>query len=125
MNLKLRQFRELAELTQKQFAKMIGKSTGTIQSWERGDSWPNAEAIWNMCVYFNTDPNTFLGWYDEHPREEAPPLTNDESEMVECYRASTSERKRLLMLTARDSAAMSKDAAERGAPVAEGVREAM
>ena len=54
MHLKMRKYRESEGLTQKQFAKAIGKSIGTIQSWERGDSFPNAEAVWDMCIFFGT-----------------------------------------------------------------------
>lgn len=122
MNFKLGEYRESRGLTQKELAKLIGKSTGTIQSWEYGDSYPNAEMLWKLCEFFRTDPNTMLGWWDDHPRDEAPPLNPDEAEIVGYYRESTPERKHSLMMTARDSAAMSKDAAERPAS---GVREAV
>ena len=122
MNFKLGEYRESRGLTQKELARLIGKSIGTIQSWEYGDSYPNAEMLWRLCEFFDTDPNTMLGWYDEHPRDEAPPLMPDEAEIVGCYRSSTPERKHSLMMTARDSAAMSKEAAERPSP---GVREAV
>lgn len=112
MNLKLRQYREAEGLTQKQFAKAIKKSTGTIQSWERGDSYPNAEAIWDMCIHFDTDPNTFLGWYDEHPREETPGLTSEEGEIVSCYRAAAPQWRTNIAMTARAAAGESKKAAE-------------
>lgn len=115
MHLKLRQFREEKGLTQKQLARKIHKAIGTVQAWENGDTYPNAEAIWKLCEFFGTDPNTFLGWYDDHPRQDAAPLESDEAEIVGYYRESTPERKHSLMMTARDSAAMSKDAAERPA----------
>lgn len=121
MLLKIRRYREERGLTQQELAKAIGKSFRTIQSWERGESFPNAEAIWNLCEFFGTDANDLLGWWDEHQREEQPPLSSDEARLVGDYRASTPERKRLLSLTAQDSAAMSKDAAERVEAVAEGV----
>lgn len=116
MNFDLRKYRDSFGLTQQELAKQIGKSFRTIQSWERGESYPNAEMLWKLCEFFGTDPNTMLGWCDEHTRDEAPPLRPDETEIVGYYRESTPERKRSLMMTARDSAAMSKDAAERPAP---------
>lgn len=115
MNLDIRKFREAFGLTQQQLAEQIGKSFRTIQSWERRESYPNAEMLWKLCEFFGTDPNTFLGWYDDHPRQDAAPLESDEAEIVGYYRESTPERKHSLMMTARDSAAMSKDAAERPA----------
>lgn len=89
MNLKLREYRERFELTQKQFAREIKKAVGTIQAWEAGDSYPNAEAICLMCEFFRTDPNDFLGWYDEHPGDRpAAPATREESALLDNYRAS-------------------------------------
>lgn len=61
--------------------------------WERGESFPNAQMIWRMCEYFGTDPNTFMGWYDEHPRE-AMSLTKSESALVSAYRESTTDGRR-------------------------------
>lgn len=87
MNLRIRQYREQMGLTQKQFAKAIRKSVGTIQSWEGSISFPNAESIWRMCELFGCDPNTLLGWYDTHPRGETPGLTQDESSVLSKYRA--------------------------------------
>lgn len=78
MNLKIREFRDGMGLTQRQFAKSIKKSVGTVQSWEAGDSYPNAEAICVMCELFGTDPNTLLGWYDDHPQD-APRATFTDS----------------------------------------------
>lgn len=125
MQLKLKQLREQKRISQRKLAEMLGKSFGTIQSWERGDSFPNAEMVWELCEVFETDPNDFLGWYEEHPRADAPALTRDESEIVGCYRASTPARKASLMQTARDSAVMSKEVAESDTPGADVLGEAV
>lgn len=113
MNLKLKQMRVDRGMSQREFAKDFGKSFRTIQMWENGESYPNAEALWRMCEYFGTDPNTFLGWYDEHPREDAQPLSPAESELVSLHRQSTPEWRHNLIQNARASALASKDAAER------------
>lgn len=120
--LKLRQFREKAGLSQKEIAEIAGVDIKTAGNWERGVTFPKADQLWEICMALNTDPNEILGWWDEHPRDDAPPLKPDESDIVGFYRESTPERKHSLMMTARDSAAMSKDAAERPAP---DVREAV
>lgn len=88
MDLKLRTFRQAAGLTQSQLAKEIGKSFRTVQAWERGESFPNATAIWEICEYFHTDPNALLGWWDEHPRpsKDRAPLTHDEELLLDDYR---------------------------------------
>lgn len=89
MNLKLREYREKAGLTQEQLGDVLDKSFSTIKAWEAGKSFPNAKMIWRMCEYFGTDPNTFMGWYDEHPAESSPGLTRSESLIVSDYREST------------------------------------
>ena len=117
MNFRLGKFREAKGLTQKELGRLIGKSTGTIQSWEYGDSYPNAEYVWKLCEFFGCDPNTLLGWYDEHPREDSPALTREERELVGCYRESTAERRKAMIVNARDNAAMSKDASDKAGAV--------
>lgn len=109
MNLKLRKFREEAHLTQKQFSREIKKAVGTIQSWEAGDSYPNAEAIWNMCEYFGTDPNTFLGWYDEHPNDRSLELSKDEALLIRNYRECTPSRRSKASDAVRDQRDLSKE----------------
>ena len=90
MRLKIREYREQSKLTQKQFAKAIKKAVGTIQSWEAGDSYPNAEALCLMCEFFHTDPNTLLGWYDEHPEDRpSASVSREESTLLDNYRIST------------------------------------
>lgn len=93
MNIKLRLFRESKGVTQLELANAIGKSFRTVQSWERDESYPNAEMIWRMCEYFGTDPNTFMGWYDEHPRKSTD-LTKSEAIVISDYRESTPEGRR-------------------------------
>lgn len=113
MNLKLKQMRTERGLSQREFARDFGKSFRTIQMWENGESYPNAEYLWKLCEYFDTDPNTFLGWYDEHPRHEETPLSSDEQELISLHRQSTPEWRHNLIQNARASALASKDAAER------------
>lgn len=56
MNLRLRERREALGLNQKELAQNVGKSFRTIQSWEREESYPNAELVGALCEVFNTDP---------------------------------------------------------------------
>lgn len=107
MNLKIRQYRESRGLTQKEFAKAIKKSVGTIQSWEREDSYPNADMLWRLCEFFGTDPNDLMGWWDEHPRDEARPLSQDESVLVSDYRECTPDRRRKAAEAVRDQRSLS------------------
>lgn len=113
MNIKLKQYREGHGLTQKEFASLIKKSIGTIQAWENGDTYPNAEAIWQMCEFFDTDPNTFMGWYDTHPREDAS-LSQVESVLIQDFRQCSPDRKRKAADAVRDQRSLSREQEEDG-----------
>ena len=116
MNLRLKERRESLGLTQQELAKKVGKSFRTIQSWERGESYPNAEFVVVLCRIFDIDPNELLGWYIDHPEDRpAPPGDPGAAELVGCYRSCTPERQDALFNLARDSALLSGPAAERGA----------
>lgn len=122
MNLKLREYRERSGLTQKQFAREIKKAVGTIQSWEAGDSYPNAEAICLMCDFFGTDPNDFLGWYDEHPEDRpSASVTRDEAALIDNYRASPPEVRSTITQVARLGAGSSGKEGRDGSYEAEAV----
>lgn len=108
MNLRLKERRESLGLTQQELAKKVGKSLRTIQSWERGESYPNAEFVVVLCKIFDIDPNELLGWYETHPQDRpAPPGDPGAAELVGCYRSCTPERQDALLNLARDSALLS------------------
>ena len=99
MNFNLRRFREAANFTQQELADKIGKSFRTVQSWERGVSYPNAKSLCDLCNLFGVDPDTLLGW-EGRLREDAPPPTPDESGLLADYRACTPEWRRNIRMTA-------------------------
>ena len=78
MKLKIREYRERMGISQRELAKRLGKAVGTIQSWEREDSYPNAENVWDLCELFDTTPNELIGWYDEFPQQENEENGKDE-----------------------------------------------
>lgn len=125
MNFRLEQFRKANGMTQKELAMAVHKSIGTIQSWENGTSYPNAEALYDLCTLFNTDANTLLGWYDTHPREDAPPLAADEVSVINGYRSCTPEWKRHVRMDVEAAAGASLKSAESPAPIEVDVREAV
>ena len=88
MDLRLRERREALGLNQKELAQKVGKSFRTIQSWEREESYPNAELVGALCEVFNTDPNDLLGWYEEHPEDKPAAPAGAEGELITCYRPS-------------------------------------
>lgn len=115
MDLRLKERRESLGLTQQELAKKVGKSFRTIQSWERGESYPNAEFVVVLCKIFDIDPNELLGWYIDHPEDRPVPLKPDSlaSELVSCYSQCTVDRQAALIQYARDAALASGEATER------------
>ena len=111
MNLRLRERREALGLNQKELAQKVGKSFRTIQSWEREESYPNAELVGALCEVFNTDPNDLLGWYEEHPEDKPAAPSGAEGELIDCYRQSTEKRRSKILETARDQAELSQNQA--------------
>lgn len=120
MALMLKRLREAAGMTQKQVAAAIGGSYRAIQSWEAGKTFPDADKVWELAELFSTDPNTLLGWYENHPKDMADASQQDPfvKELVTCYQSSTPDRQDRILDTARDAAGMSKEMAERHMPEA-------
>lgn len=121
MELKLRDFREHYGYTQSDLAKMVGKSLRTVRMWETGESYPNVDMLFRLCVLFDTDPNTMLGWYDTHPRQDAPPFSQDELTLVDNYRACTPQWKTNVSMTALAAAGESLKVSESAPLAAEGL----
>lgn len=125
MILRLAQYREKSSYTQAELAKVAGVSPKTEWNWEQGKSFPNASQLWDMAVALNCTPHDLLGWYDTHPRDETPPLSADESELLDTYRLCTPEWKRNVQMTALSAKGESLKSAEGAAPAREVIREAV
>lgn len=120
MRLKIKEMRKNLHISQAEFAEKVGASIRSVSAWERGETIPDAEKIWNCAVALGCTPNDILGWYETHPQKESFSDTY-EQELMNCYRTSTKDRKERILDTARDAAAMSKDAAERDLPASKEV----
>lgn len=102
MKLKLRELREAAHLNQSDIARIAGVDLKTAGSWDRGKTYPKADAIWLLCEALNTDPNTMLGWYDEHPEDRpSASVTRDEAALIDNYRASPPDVRSTITQVAR------------------------
>ena len=107
MNLKIREYREAAGMTQTELASLVGKSFRTIQSWERGESFPNALNLWDLARAFETDPDTLMGWWDEHPRTDKPTFADPGQAEVNALYESCGEQGRTgILVNARGMAAI-------------------
>lgn len=90
MILKIKELRKQSHMSQTELAKAIESSLRTVGAWERGENVPNAEQVWACAVALGTDPNTVLGWYEEHPREVAGP-DPAHRDLVESYDSLSEE----------------------------------
>lgn len=111
MELAIKEIRKKLHLSQSEFADTVGVSMRTVGSWERGESFPNAEQVWNCALALGCSPNEILSW-DESDRSHEP-LSDDEQEIVDNYRESTPQWRQNIAMTARAAAGESKETAER------------
>lgn len=111
MNLKVKEYRKRSGMTQQDLGKALKKSFRTIQSWESGLSYPNAEVICDMCDMFGCTPCDMLGWWDDHERPADPSLTPDEDDVLALYRSCTPEKRSFITTTAQVAAQASGEAA--------------
>ena len=108
------------KLTQAELAVMVGVSERKLASWERGETNILFEDAYKCALALGCDVNTLCGWQSEVSEE----IAGDEfeKELVNSYRSSTPEWQDHILKTARSSAVMSKEMAERPAHEAEGRR---
>ena len=117
MELQLHKFRKQAGLNQQEMADALGVKKRTYGSWERGEvtmSFPQAVA----CAEILNCTTDALAGRSVDSKKLTDPY---EQELMNCYRSSTIDRKERILDTARDAAAMSKDAAECDLPASQEV----
>lgn len=102
MKLAIKELRKKLHLSQTEFAEAVGVSMRTVGSWERGESFPNAEQIWNCALALGCSPNDVLDW-NEGERDEVL-LSDNEREIVDNYRESSPEWQQNIAMTARAAA---------------------
>ena len=124
-SLKLREIRKAKKITQGELAMKIGVSERIVGGWERGETGLPLDDAYRCALALGCTPNDLCGWYDEHPRQEAPAsLPPEESELMRNYRACTPQWRSTISMTARAAAGESREEAERAA-YADAVSEAV
>lgn len=109
MQLMLKQIREAKGLTQPEMAERLDMKLSTYRTWEQGTVKLTLENACHISIVLGCTPNDLCGWYLEHPREECgQPLTVEETEIVNCYRASAPQWQQNIAMTARAAAGESK-----------------
>lgn len=108
MELAIKALRKKLHISQTEFANAVGVSLRTVGSWERGESVPNAEQVWNCAVALKCSPDEVLGWSMEDASNSIADLSDEEMEIIRCYRASTPQWRQNIAMTARAAAGESK-----------------
>ena len=112
-SLKLREIRKAKKITQGELAMKIGVSERIVGGWERGETGLPLDDAYRCALALGCTPNDLCGWYDEHPRQEAPAsLPPEESELMRNYRACSPQWRHTISMTARAAAGESREEAE-------------
>lgn len=61
---RIRELRREMDITQKQLAELVKKSTTAVASWEQGLSEPCVDDIRSLCKIFNVSADYLLGITD-------------------------------------------------------------
>lgn len=89
VGLNIQACRKKAELTQKQLAKKIGLSEGTISKYESGNiKYVDIEMVTKIATALSCDPNDITGWKSEEqlPIKEEFCLSETEKQIIMSYR---------------------------------------
>lgn len=64
--LRLKEFREKRNLSQREIADLLGIAQPYYWKWETGKSFPNAKQILLLCEVLNCTPNDLFGFKGVH-----------------------------------------------------------
>lgn len=106
MELAIKEMRKKLHLSQAEFAEAVGVTMRTVGSWERGESFPNAEQVWNCALALGCSPNDVLSWDESERNQES--LSDDEREIVDNYRDSSPQWQKNIAMTAKAAASESR-----------------
>lgn len=70
---RLRELREKKDLSQRELARILGVSPGTVTAWEVGRNEPNHETLRRLADLFDTTVDYLLGLTDDPKRRHLPP----------------------------------------------------
>lgn len=106
MELAIKEMRKKLHLSQAEFAEAVGVTMRTVGSWERGESFPNAEQVWNCALALGCSPNDVLSWDESDRNQES--LSDDERQIVDDYRDSSPQWQKNIAMTAKAAASESR-----------------
>lgn len=95
---RIRYFRELRQMSQKEFSKRIGVSNTRVSNWEAGINRPDADLIASICRVLSISADELL---DIHLDREQ--LTAEEEQIILRYRQKPELRHAVRVLLGIDS----------------------
>ena len=88
---KLKELRFKNDITQVEFAKLLGVAQQTVGSWEKEKSAPNYELLKQIAKYFNVSIDYLLDNDDGANANTQPPLNAEQAELIAEYDALNDE----------------------------------
>lgn len=82
IGIRIRKYREIRNLSQKQLAELIGVSNSRVSNWEQGINRPDADILAEICRALQVSPSELL---DVHLTDEE--ITGHEKRVLQAYRA--------------------------------------
>ncbi len=82
IGMRIRKYREMSGLSQKELANIIGVSNSRISNWEQGINRPDADILAELCRALNVSPSELLD-----VRLSPEDLNEQERKVIMAYRA--------------------------------------
>ncbi|MBE7078548.1 MAG: helix-turn-helix transcriptional regulator [Clostridiales bacterium] len=95
MRLRIKEFREELQLTQKELAEKIGNVQRNVSNWENGTSEPDCETIFKLSQVFDVSIDELFG--KEYSITERQPLAGIEYAILKSVRKLSETQKFSLM----------------------------
>lgn len=90
---RIRQYRELRGLSQKELAEMINISNNRLSNWEQGINRPNADILASICKALEVSPSELLNIHLDTDN-----LTEQERRLITAYRSKPDLQKSVNIL---------------------------
>ena len=81
---RIRKYREIKKMSQKELAKILNVSNSRISNWESGLNRPDVSILADLCRALNVSPSELLD-----VRLDADDLTAHEHQLIKAYRIKT------------------------------------
>ena len=106
--------RKFNNLNQEEIAKKLNLTRSTVSDWENERSEPSVNQLVSIATAFSCSVDYLLGLEDDFGNiviaGESDGLTEEEKELIKCYRSSADAERLALITTARSFAKRKTDA---------------